>query len=283
MASLAAGCGSTGPFRGPSSPPPLPTGDVVALRDLADDLGMVYAQDPRGFVELRLGPDAVVLVPESRRVMVNGESLRLTDPCMRMGDGYAVRARDAELLRGRIRSERLRREPAPAAPATPRRPGRKPLPASWAPAAPERRWRHIVIHHSASDRGNAATLDAFHRHSRGFDSLGYDFVIGNGTRSRDGQVEVGPRWRRQTVGAHTRVRVGDDNYWNRASIGIALVGDFTKRPPTRRQMDALVRLVRALRAHYGIPAGEVLPHRKVKRTICPGPHFPWRELARRIR
>ena len=55
------------------------------------------------------------------------------------------------------------------------------------------RWTCIVIHHSATDEGNAERFDRMHK-AKGWDELGYDFVIGNGTDTRDGQVEVGPRW-----------------------------------------------------------------------------------------
>ncbi|MCK4602755.1 MAG: hypothetical protein KAU28_09835, partial [Phycisphaerae bacterium] len=53
-----------------------------------------------------------------------------------------------------------------------------------------RYWRYIVIHHSATARGNAAVFDKSHRR-RGYDELGYHFVIDNGAGGPDGNVEVG--------------------------------------------------------------------------------------------
>jgi N-acetyl-anhydromuramyl-L-alanine amidase AmpD len=79
------------------------------------------------------------------------------------------------------------------------------------------------------------------------------------------------------------VRPGDDNRWNLHSIGICLVGDFTKTAPSQQQMDALVRLVRALMAEYGIEARDVVPHHHVHPTQCPGPRFPWSQFMSRIR
>ena len=61
-------------------------------------------------------------------------------------------------------------------------------------------WTWIIVHHSDSDYGSAAIIDKWHR-ERGFDELGYHFVIGNGTNSGDGQIEVGPRWTKQKWGA----------------------------------------------------------------------------------
>ena len=112
-------------------------------------------------------------------------------------------------------------------------------------------------------------------------------MVGNGTLSGDGVVEPGYRWHRQAVGAHARAPVGDprrsSNFWNEHSIGICLVGDFRKGPPSQRQMAALTRLIRALQAKYGIPDERVQPHRNVTRTLCPGPQFPWTDLMSRLR
>ena len=66
------------------------------------------------------------------------------------------------------------------------------VPADWAPHVAPNKWLYIVIHHSATPAGSAAQFDRSHR-QKGWDELGYHFVIGNGTGSRDGQIEVGPR------------------------------------------------------------------------------------------
>jgi len=98
-----------------------------------------------------------------------------------------------------------------------------------------------VVHHSATATGGAVAFDKYHREVNGWDELGYDFVIGNGTDTPDGYVEVGSRWRKQKTGAHCKTA---DNYFNEHGIGICLVGDFTRTSPTPRQMASLVRLTR---------------------------------------
>jgi hypothetical protein len=132
-----------------------------------------------------------------------------------------------------------------------------------------RPWKYIVIHHSATDTGSAASFDREHR-ERGWDGLGYHFVIGNGTGSGDGQVEVGYRWRQQLRGAHA----GNLDY-NERGIGLCLVGDFEKSYPTARQMDSLNALVRFLQARCGITANNIIGHDDVpgKKTRCPGRNF----------
>src|SRR5439155_15411047 len=67
------------------------------------------------------------------------------------------------------------------------------VPREWVPNVTSRPWRWIVIHHSATPTGSAAKFDRDHR-AKGWDELGYHFVIGNGTETRNGQIEVGPRW-----------------------------------------------------------------------------------------
>jgi N-acetylmuramoyl-L-alanine amidase len=140
------------------------------------------------------------------------------------------------------------------------------IPASWIPAVAPNNWNWIIIHHSDSDYGSAAIIDKWHR-DRGFDELGYHFVIGNGTNSGDGQIEVGPRWVKQKWGAHDNAL---DNRFNTNGIGICLVGDFNKTRPTAKQRRALLRLVVYLMRTYHIPPDRVLGHGETKVTQCPG-------------
>ena len=156
--------------------------------------------------------------------------------------------------------------------------------AGWQPrGVTERKWKWIILHHSDDTSGNAAKYDRIHREDNGWEhGLGYHFVIGNGTESRDGQVEIGPRWQRQLHGAHAKT---PDNRFNDYGVGICLVGDFETGSgrPTAAQMDNLVRLVRWLQARYGISNADVQGHCHCCPTACPGRHFPWDELRRRIR
>ena len=147
---------------------------------------------------------------------------------------------------------------------------------AWDITIPPRPWRWIVIHHSASDTGSAAAFDTFHRETRLWDELGYHFVIGNGTGSRDGLVEVGSRWPKQKWGAHCRV--GDDEEYNDFGIGICLVGDFEKHRPTAAQMASLARLVDYLTAKYHIDDAHIIGHGTVGQTKCPGRFFPMNDL-----
>jgi hypothetical protein len=150
---------------------------------------------------------------------------------------------------------------------------------AWVPPVPERKWRYILIHHSASPTGSAAMFDRAHR-ERGWNELGYDFVIGNGSLTGDGQVEIGPRWTKQVTGAHAGVR--DHPEFNEFGVGICLVGNFDLGRPSAAQMQSLVSLVRWLMHRYDIPKTRVLGHGMLKPTDCPGKEFPWTDFYRRL-
>lgn len=142
---------------------------------------------------------------------------------------------------------------------------RKPSP----PPPPKRQWSYVVIHHSATPSGNAAIFDREHR-AKGWDELGYHFVIDNGRGGPDGKIEVGSRWIEQKQGAHTG-STPDDAY-NEHGIGICLVGDFSHSSPSKAQLASLAKLVRQLMAVNNIEPQNVIGHREAPgaRTLCPG-------------
>jgi N-acetyl-anhydromuramyl-L-alanine amidase AmpD len=141
------------------------------------------------------------------------------------------------------------------------------VPRDWTPLARGNGWRWIVIHHSATPTGGAAAFDKIHK-AKGWDELGYHFVIGNGTDTRDGQIEVGPRWPRQKWGAHAKT---PDNQFNDFGVGVCLVGNFDTTRPSEPQMKSLARLVAHLMKTYRIPPNKVVGHSDTGRaTDCPG-------------
>jgi N-acetyl-anhydromuramyl-L-alanine amidase AmpD len=144
------------------------------------------------------------------------------------------------------------------------------------PDSPKREWRYIVLHHSGTSRGSAQSFDMFHRQRNGWRSLGYHFVIGNGSDQGDGVIAVGPRWYSQEAGAHANCPE-----YNEYGIGICLVGNFDEYPPTPAQLEAARALIRRLCHDYNIPAANVVGHNQVRRggsTACPGKLFPLAEL-----
>jgi LysM repeat protein len=140
------------------------------------------------------------------------------------------------------------------------------------------RWKYVVGHHSAINRGNARIYDRFHRERmRMVHGLAYHFVIGNGVDSGDGHIEIGPRWLQQLHGGHVKRQDV-----NECGIGICLVGNFEQSRPTRRQLEAFTELVHYLRDDVAARPPKFSVHREIDRshTLCPGRHFPTQSMHR---
>ncbi len=123
--------------------------------------------------------------------------------------------------------------------------------------------QRIVLHHSATVQAEVsreATVRHIKSIARGhvedndWPGIGYHFVIGPG-----GLVYQTNRL--ETVSYH----VSDHNT---PSVGICLLGDFTKSDPTDNQLASARALVRQL----GWP---VVPHKALNQTACPGDWAKW--------
>jgi N-acetylmuramoyl-L-alanine amidase len=135
--------------------------------------------------------------------------------------------------------------------------------------APVREIKRVVVHHSASPFGDAALIDEWHR-ERGFDCIGYHYVILNGRRGGDlhfrneddGEVETGRPV--EVIGAHAG-RVGA----NSDSIGVCLIGNGRF---TRYQFCALLWLLGELNAAYHFGCDGVVGHAEIDslKPECPG-------------
>ncbi|XP_072930535.1 peptidoglycan-recognition protein LC-like isoform X1 [Epargyreus clarus] len=128
------------------------------------------------------------------------------------------------------------------------------LPAPW-----------VIITHTAT--GSCFTqsecvlhvrnIQTFHIESRGWDDIGYNFLVGG-----DGSVYYGRGW--DYEGAHTK-------YYNKYSIGIAFIGTFNSEAPTKQQVEACQKLIKLgvelkkLAKDY-----KLLAHRQLMSTLSPG-------------
>lgn len=153
---------------------------------------------------------------------------------------------------------------------------RNPLPADLKrilDATPVRagRWKHIVIHHTASDKGSLQSVEMYHRQKRKMENgMGYHFLIGNGNNMKDGEIAIGNRWKRQIKGGHLA-----SERQNEVALGICLVGNFEVNKPTAAQMKSLYALTAYLTRRCGVPKKNVTTHTliNIRPTACPGKHF----------
>ncbi|HEX5222651.1 MAG TPA: N-acetylmuramoyl-L-alanine amidase [Verrucomicrobiae bacterium] len=143
------------------------------------------------------------------------------------------------------------------------------------------RWKYIVLHHSAVDEGNPKSLDRYHREVRRMENgLAYHFLIGNGHGMKDGEIAIGNRWRKQLDGGHLHSEAQ-----NKVALGICLIGDFDKHPPTPQQLRSLEALVEALMQRCKLDAGDVRTHQQINvvGTRCPGSKFPTRSFLSKLK
>jgi len=114
--------------------------------------------------------------------------------------------------------------------------------------------KYIVVHHAAADGFTAFDYALWHI-QRGWPGIGYHYVIEkNGTINQTNTLD--------TVSYHVK-----DN--NTASIGISLSGNLSKQPPTKEQMDSLIKLIKSLKKQLGNHL-IVKGHGELQATECPG-------------
>ncbi|MBI5852544.1 MAG: N-acetylmuramoyl-L-alanine amidase [Planctomycetes bacterium] len=131
----------------------------------------------------------------------------------------------------------------------------------------------ITIHHSATACRDARTtasiaairsIQRYHQDEQGWGDIGYHFLIDPAGRVWTGRAVD---WQ----GAHA----GDDER-NQGNVGVCLLGNYTpgdQGPPQPAQIEALAALVQQLCARHGVAAKDVVTHRELKQTDCPGPYL----------
>lgn len=141
------------------------------------------------------------------------------------------------------------------------------------------RWEAVAVSFSGHRFGSAQTV-GMQNEGMGLGGLGHHFVIGNGTGSADGRIDVGFRWQHQQAGRvpwHSQPREGSPAA---RTIHICLVGDAREAGPTRNQVRELVWLLRLLQERLQIPAERIELLDLGPYTV--GPRFPVIELRQQL-
>ena len=122
----------------------------------------------------------------------------------------------------------------------------------------------ITVHHTG-EHGNWAELpdveivqriEKYHRNEKDWAAIGYHFLVG-----KDGKIYEGRP--AQYQGAHTSTQ-------NENNLGISVIGDFMKQPPSTRQLNALKAFLDDKRTEYGVGRGRCYGHRDLHPSLCPG-------------
>ena len=127
----------------------------------------------------------------------------------------------------------------------------------------------IVVHHAAMPLTTTREdIQDLHL-TNGWAGIGYHKLVFADGKTAEGRPE-------NVVGAHA---LGV----NQRSLGIVLVGDFSKERPPMAQLQGAANLTRELMEKYHVALENVKPHRAVTEgTDCPGAAFPWQEFVNLI-
>ena len=122
----------------------------------------------------------------------------------------------------------------------------------------------ITIHHTG-EHGNWADLpdteivqriEKYHRNEKEWAAIGYHYLVGKDARIYEGRPA-------KYQGAHVSTQ-------NENNLGISVIGDFTDRLPSDRQLSALKSFLDDQRRQYGVGKGRVYGHRDLHASLCPG-------------
>lgn len=125
----------------------------------------------------------------------------------------------------------------------------------------------IVMHHMAHSTWGLEDVHNFHKNSRGWSGIGYNFWI-----DKQGNVFLG---RGFNQGAHVL------NH-NSTTLGVGFQGDFTKDKMTDAQVLAGQQVIDYVNNWAGKKL-EVVGHNELQATACPGKNFRMSEVKQPIK
>lgn len=125
---------------------------------------------------------------------------------------------------------------------------------------------YVILHHTERTFDFASFIKFRHTCFRGWDDIGYHYLIGNGKLSQDGRIYTGrPEC---YIGAHAYGH-------NTDSLGISLIGNLDIQNPTDKQLESLRKLTREKLRQYNLSPSCVLGHSELEGVTktCPGSQF----------
>ena len=135
--------------------------------------------------------------------------------------------------------------------------------------------KFIVIHHSNREVDSLERIKDLHVRINGWNDIGYHYLISNGKITEDGKVYPGRSER--VVGAHVFGH-------NKNSISICLIGNLDKNPPTKKQLQSLIKFLKQKTRKYNILVKNILGHNEFKGVAksCPGKFLDVNEIRKEI-
>ena len=131
----------------------------------------------------------------------------------------------------------------------------------------------LIIHHTSREDWNIYDTHDFHRNTRKWSGIGYNFFIERVT-PHEGEILEGR-------GFYTGAHAFGNNY---NTIGICVAGDFDKDYPTEKQWFSLLEICLVLMEKFHLKPKDILGHRELKGVTktCPGKNFDMHSLRREL-
>lgn len=126
----------------------------------------------------------------------------------------------------------------------------------------------IICHHPAHPTWDINDIHSYHRDSKGWSGIGYNYFV-----TFDGRVQEG---RGRNQGAHC---LGG---WNSKSLGVSFQGNFETQQMTDAQVAAGAELIASLIRDEGLGINDVVGHGDLWATACPGKNFRMDDLKNAI-
>lgn len=123
----------------------------------------------------------------------------------------------------------------------------------------------LVYHHTAIKDISPEDINKLHK-NKGWKGIGYHYYI-----RKDGTIYKGRE--DEAEGSHVKG-------YNKKSIGICLEGNFEEEQLSKEQIKSLKDLSVYICLKYNIK--DILPHKKLGNTLCPGRNFPLKEIKNEV-
>lgn len=119
----------------------------------------------------------------------------------------------------------------------------------------------LALHHSASRHHNFDLIKDYHTRILGWVDIGYHFII-----TKQGEVLRGRSIKLQSCNG--------DRYVNHHYLSICCLGNFEVEGLKPKQYKRLFDFLTYLNLIFNFSYLNILGHKDVVNTLCPGKHFP---------
>lgn len=125
----------------------------------------------------------------------------------------------------------------------------------------------LVCHHPAHKTWGIMDIHNYHKVTNGWSGIGYNYLI-----LKDGRIQEG---RGKNIGAHCKG-------YNDHTLGICFQGNFDLEFMTDEQVKAGGWLIAKLIREHGLQINDVVGHKDLAATACPGKYFRMADLKTEI-